>query len=92
MTEDKFTIKIVGHEDAYTSHIKVKPSTPLRKVFAGWAELHKLNWRYYRFMYDGVRLHPDDDKGHEYTVGEVDLEEDAMVEVMLEALGGAAHP
>lgn len=86
-------VQIVGHEDAYTSHIKVKPSTPLRKVFAGWAELHKLNWRDYRyvlrsspstqqhrrvlahstptssfthincrFMYDGIRLQPDDGK------------------------------
>jgi hypothetical protein len=43
-------VQIVGHEDAYTSHIKVKPSTPLRKVFAGWAELHKLNWRDYRYV------------------------------------------
>ncbi|CAJ0961290.1 unnamed protein product, partial [Mesorhabditis belari] len=74
-------LKVVG-QDANEVHFRVKYGTSMGKLKKSYADRTGVNVNSLRFLFDGRRINDDD------TPKSLEMEEDDVIEVYAEQLGG----
>uniref|UniRef100_A0A7E4VHP8 Small ubiquitin-related modifier n=1 Tax=Panagrellus redivivus TaxID=6233 RepID=A0A7E4VHP8_PANRE len=80
--QDYIKLKVVG-QDANEVHFRVKYGTSMAKLKKSYAERTGVNIASLRFLFDGRRI------GDEDTPKTLEMEEDDVIEVYQEQLGGS---
>jgi len=75
-------IDLTINYEGQTCTIKVKPTTPLKKVFEAAEKRFGRDPKTFKFIYQGVRLQPEE------TPAFHDMESGDMIDAHLEQLGG----
>uniref|UniRef100_A0A914PAH8 Small ubiquitin-related modifier n=1 Tax=Panagrolaimus davidi TaxID=227884 RepID=A0A914PAH8_9BILA len=79
--QDYIKLKVVG-QDSNEVHFRVKYGTSMAKLKKSYAERTGVNINSLRFLFDGRRI------GDEDTPKTLEMEEDDVIEVYQEQLGG----
>ena len=74
-------LKVMG-QDGVVIQFKLKKTSQFKKLMHAYCDRVGLNIKEIRFMFDGTHIHETT------TPGELDMEEDDTIEVMMEQLGG----
>ncbi|PAV77732.1 hypothetical protein WR25_16377 [Diploscapter pachys] len=82
--QEYIKLKVVG-QDANEVHFRVKYGTSMAKLKKSYAERTGVSVSSLRFLFDGRRINDDD------TPKTLEMEEDDVIEVYQEQLGGARH-
>lgn len=80
-TQTTLEIKVMDQE-GFDIVIRLKPTTPFRKVFEAFAKRKGVAIDVYRFLYEGHRINLDD------TPEKLEMEDKDIIDVVLQQTGG----